>query len=143
MSKKGGIYLSAIEHRRERGANKYTTLPEHMPDRHRAYAEWSPERLENWAKSIGSEVAQVIRNVLASRKHPEQAYKVCMGILSLAKKYSDERLNRICRRANQFGTSSLKTIQNMIKLDLEEESQQKLFSHIPDHENIRGSEYYH
>jgi transposase len=131
------------QHRRDRGPKKYSTLPEHMPDRHRAYAEWSPERLENWAKSIGSEVAQVIRNVLASRKHPEQAYKVCMGILSLAKKHSDERLNRICKRANQFGTSSLKTIQNMIKLDQEEEIQQQLFPHISDHENIRGSEYYH
>ena len=131
------------QHRRDRSPNQYTTLPEHMPDRHRAYADWSPERLDNWAKSVGNEVAQVIRNVLAGRKHPEQAYKACMGILSLAKKHGDDRLNRVCRRANEFGTSSLKAIRNMIKLDLEEESQEQLFSCIPEHENIRGSEYYH
>ena len=131
------------QHRRDRKPNDYTTLPEHMPDRHRAYAEWSPERLQGWAKSIGSEVALVIRNILESRKHPEQAYKVCMGVLSLAKKHGDDRLNRACKRANEFGTSSLKAIESMIKLDLEEESQPQLFSLMPDHENIRGSKYYH
>ena len=131
------------QHRRDRSPNGYTTLPEHMPEHHRAYAEWSPERLESWAKSIGEEVAQVIRNVLSSRKHPEQAYKACMGILSLAKKHGDERLNRVCKRANEFGTSALKVIRNMINLDLEEENQHQLFPPIPDHENIRGSQYYH
>jgi hypothetical protein len=66
-----------------------------------------------------------------------------MGILSLARKHGDERLNRICKRANGFGTTSVKRIRNMINLDLEQESQQQLFSPIPDHENIRGPEYYH
>ena len=132
-----------VQHLRDRSPNGYTTLPEHMPEGHRAYADWSPERLLRWAKSIGDEVAEVIGNVLESRKHPEQAYKVCMGILSLAKKHGDKRLNRICRRANEFGTHSLKTIQGMIRVDLEEERQPQLFARITDHENIRGARYYH
>jgi len=132
-----------VQYRRDRTPNEYTTLPEHMPYKHRVYAEWSPERFERWARSIGNEVAHTIKKVLATRKHPEQAFKVCMGILSLSRKYGDEQLNRICKRANGFGTTSLKRIQNMIKLDLEQKSQQQLFRPIPDHENIRGSEYYH
>ncbi len=131
------------QHQRDRTPNGYTTLPDHMPEKHRAYAEWSPVRFERWAKSIGDEVSLVIKNILTSRKHPEQAFKACMGVLSLAKKYGDDRLNRICKQANHFGTSSLKQIQNMIKLDIEQESQQQLIPIIPDHENIRGAGYYH
>jgi len=132
-----------VQYRRDRTPNDYTTLPEHMPEQHRVYAEWSAERFERWARSIGDEVAVVIKKVLATRKHPEQAFKACMGVLSLAGKHGDERLNRICKRANGFGTTSVKRIHNMIKLDLEQESQQQLFSPLPEHENIRGSEYYH
>jgi transposase len=132
-----------VQYRRDRTPNEYTTLPEHMPDKHRVYAEWSAERFQRWARSIGNEVAVVVKKILATRKHPEQAFKACMGILSLAGKHGDERLNRICKRANRFGTTSVKRIHNMIKLDLEQESQQHLFAPIPDHENIRGSEYYH
>lgn len=131
------------QHRRDRSPNGYTTIPEHMPERHRNYAQWSPERFESWAKSIGAEVAQVISNVPGSRKHPEQAYKACMGILSLAQEHGDQRLNRVCGRANRLETSALKTIRNMIKLELEEERQPQLFAPLTDHENIRGSEYYH
>jgi len=60
----------------------------------------------------------VIENVIKGPKHPEQAFKVCMGILSMARKYGDKRLNKACRQANKFGTCSLKRIESMIKLGL-------------------------
>jgi transposase len=78
-----------VQHKRDRRPNEYTTLPEHMPAEHRFYAEWSPQRFCRWAKSIGEDVEQVIEKVLKSRKHPEQAFRVCLGILSLAEKYAD------------------------------------------------------
>lgn len=141
------IYYDNIriaQHKRDRRPNEYSTLPEHMPSNHRFYAEWSPERFRSWAKAIGEEVLQVIEMVLRSRKHPEQAYKVCMGILNISKKYGAERLNKVCKQANQFGTCSLKRIESMLKLDLEEEHhpELELVPRIPDHENIRGSRYY-
>ena len=133
-----------VQHKRDRRPNEYTTLPEHMPAEHRFYAEWSPERFCSWAKSIGEEVLQVIENVLKSRKHPEQAFRVCLGILSLAKKYGPHRFNKACGKANRFGTYSFKRIESMLKLGVEEEQQQELecVSSIPAHENIRGSQYY-
>jgi transposase len=133
-----------VQHKRDRRPNEYSTLPEHMAPEHRFYAEWSPDRFCRWAKSIGEEVLQVIENVLKSRKHPEQAFKVCLGILSLAKKYTPHRLNNACAKANRFGTYSYKRIESMLKLGVEEEQQQELefVSSIPAHENIRGSQYY-
>ena len=115
-----------------------------MPANHRFYSQWSPERVLRWARSIGGEVVEVIEKVLKGRKHPEQAFRVCLGILSLAKKYGDKRLNKACKRANQFGTRSFKWIESTIELGLEEEKhpQLDLNSTIPDHENIRGGQYY-
>jgi len=133
--------MRIAQHVRDRSPNDYTTNPDHMSAEHRLYAEWGPERFLKWASAIGGEVALVIEKVLDSRKHPEQAYKVCLGILSLGKKYGAARLNKACKQANRFGTYSLKRIENMLKLALEEEQHPEL-ELIPVHENIRGSGYY-
>jgi transposase len=138
------IYYDNIriaQHIRDRSPNGYSTMAEHMPAEHRFYAEWSPQRILKWARAIGEEVALVIEKVLDSRKHPEQAFKVCLGILSLSKKYGAERLKKACKQANRFGTYSFKRIESMLKLALEEERHPDL-ALIPAHENIRGSGYY-
>jgi transposase len=142
------IYYDNIriaQHRRDRRSNEYSTHPEHMPAEHRWYAQWSPARFKRWANSLGEEVVQVIEAVLESRKHPEQAYKVCLGILNLGKKYGQERLLRACAQANEMGTCSLKWIETQLKRTREEERLQQelnLLACIPTHENIRGSGYY-
>jgi len=138
------IYYDNIriaQHIRDRTPNGYSTLPEHMPAEHRLYAEWGPERILKWAEAIGAEVALVVEKVLESRKHPEQAFKVCLGILNLSKGYGAERLNKVCRQANHYRTYSLKRIESMLKLALEQEKHPEL-ELIPAHENIRGSNYY-
>jgi len=132
-----------IQHRRDRNPNRYTTLHIHMPSHHRFYAQWSPERFTRWAKSIGDDVAEVIQVVLKSRKHPEQAFKTCMGILNLVKEHGPERLNKACARALGIGLYSYKRIKNILDRGLEEQplTESKELS-VASHENIRGSQYY-
>jgi len=115
-----------------------------MPKNHRTYSQWSSERFLKWAKAIGDETYKIIDKVLKTRKHPEQAYRVFLGILNLGRKYGDEKLNQACRDANYFGTHSLKRIEGILKMNMEKEKQQELdiYRDIPDHENIRGSQYY-
>ncbi|GFP19700.1 hypothetical protein HKBW3S03_01205 [Candidatus Hakubella thermalkaliphila] len=97
----------------------------------------------NWAEKIGPEVKRMIVKVLESRQHPEQAFKVGLGILNLSKKYGEERLDRACRRALEFGTYSLKAIKNILEKGLDLVQEEPLFSEpLPLHENIRGSSYY-
>ena len=36
-------------HRRDRRRGGHSTQRDHMPESHRQYAEWTPERLERWA----------------------------------------------------------------------------------------------
>ena len=132
-----------IQHKRDYIPNGYTTLHTHMPPQHRFYAQWSPERFTKWAQSIGDDVAEMIRIVLKKRKHPEQAFKTCMGILNLVKKYEPDRLNKACGRALEFGFYSYKRIKSILDNGLEEESTvESRELTVSCHENIRGSEYY-
>lgn len=136
--------IRVAHHRRDRRPNEYSTLPDHMPPEHRWYAQWSPERFKSWARSIGKEVETAIEAVLQRRKHPEQAYKVCLGILNFGRKYGNTHLVKACRRANELNTCSLKWIETQVKRALEDERNPKLELElfIPAHENVRGSRYY-
>ena len=131
-----------VQYHRDRTPNGYTTLSQHMPEHHRQYVKWSPHRLRRWARSIGAETEQIIVKVLESRKYPPQAFKSCMGILGLAKKHGEGRLNRACRRALSFEVYSLTGIRNILARGLEEESAPELDLQLGEHENLRGSAYY-
>ena len=96
------VTASAVEvvHRGKRVASHmrcahkggFTTVTEHLPDRHQAQAQWTPERLIHWGERIGVACATVVRRMLERQKHPEHAYRACLGLLSLSKRYSDARL---------------------------------------------------
>ncbi|MTI11867.1 IS21 family transposase [Sansalvadorimonas verongulae] len=124
---------------------RHTTQPEHMPEKHRCYAEWTPERLQNWAAKTGGHTEAVITHILESRKYPEQAFRSCLGIIHLGKRYTPERLERACQRALHLGSCSYKTLEAILRhgqdnLPLPEEQP---LTELPDrHENVRGSVYY-
>ena len=132
-------------HRRSDQKGRHTTLTAHMPESHRQAGEWTPERLQRWAAKTGPATEKLIQVVLASRQHPQQAYRSCLGILRLGKAYGDERLEAACRRALILGSCRYKSIESILKLRLDEqplEGQQELA--LPDaHDNIRGPAYYH
>jgi len=132
-------------HRRSYQKGGHTTVPAHMPEAHRQAGEWSPQRLTRWASKTGPATEQLIRTVLASRKHPQQAYRSCLGILRLGKAYGEERLEAACRRALTLGCCRYQSIESILKHRLDEqplEDQQELA--LPDtHDNIRGPAYYH
>jgi len=43
------------------------------------------------------------RTILASRPHPQQGFRSCLGIIRLGKSYGDERLEAACQRALTLG----------------------------------------
>ena len=132
-------------HRRSYAKGRHTTVSAHMPESHRQAGEWSPRRLMQWAAKTGPATEKLIRTVLDSRKHPQQAYRSCLGILRLGKAYGDERLEAACRRALILGSCRYKSIESILKNRLDEqplEEQQEL--PLPEsHDNLRGPAYYH
>lgn len=129
-------------HKRDRRKHRYTTLPEHMPSNHRYIAEWSPERFLNMAEKRGEFVRELVSKILESRKHPEQAFKSCQGVIHLADKFGEKRLNRACKRALNIQDYSYGRLKEILEngMDKLEEEQPPL--PLPRHENIRGEEYY-
>jgi len=86
----------------------------------------------------------MITCILKKKQHPEQAYKSCLGVLGMAKKVGNERLNNACKRAITFNTYHYMAVQSILMkgLDkLDEDASPDLFN-MPKHDNIRGEEYY-
>jgi len=72
------------------------------------------------------------------------AYKSCVGILSFSRKAGNERLTIACRRALGYGVYNYKTIQSILENKMDN-YQDSLFADelpMPNHDNIRGEDYY-
>jgi transposase len=136
--------IRVASHRRSSRKGGHTTLPEHMPDGHRRYAEWTPERIERWAKKTGPQTKLLVGAVMASREHPEQGFRSCLGIIRLADRYTAARLEAASRRALHFGMLSYKGVKNILDsgLDAIEIEHESGRSPVPVHGNVRGGEYY-
>jgi len=131
-------------HPRSNLKGRFSTHNEHMPPAHKYYSEWSPERFLRWADQIGEQTADLISRVLDARKHPQQAYRTCLGILSLAKRYPRHRLEAACRRANIAKILSYRGVLNILKNKLDQlELDPPVPKPLPPHANIRGENYYH
>src|SRR5437588_10657722 len=131
-------------HARSSAAYRHTTVPEHMPKSHRAHVEWTPSRLIHWGETVGSATAEVVRTILASKPHPEMGYRACLGILRLAKTYSNERLEAASERALQLQACSYSSLRSIPKRSLDRQTTLDLESGKsgPRHENVRGADYY-
>ena len=133
-------------HMRSWQKGRHTTLEAHRPESHRHYGDWSPERFQRWAAKIGVATQQVIITILQERRHPEQGYRSCLGILRLAKTYSDARLEAACARALLLGTHRYKSIESILKHGLDNQTVSIALeeSELPQqHDNVRGAGYYH
>ncbi|MEJ1297524.1 MAG: IS21 family transposase, partial [Candidatus Sedimenticola sp. (ex Thyasira tokunagai)] len=122
-----------------------TTEAAHMPKRHQKHQQWTPGRLKNWAKDIGAEVLVWVDHQLKVKTHPEQAYRVCLGLLNLSCEYPVERLNAACKIANRGGLLRLKQIKSILQSNRDKLPEQlDLQADLPqDHENIRGPHNFH
>jgi len=122
-----------------------TTEPGHMPKRHQKHHQWTPKRLKDWAHNIGPAVLIWVDHQLAARAHPEQAYRVCLGLLSLNRTYPQQRLEAACRIANKAGLTRLKQIKSILKSNRDQLPEQlDLDPKLPqDHKNIRGPHNFH
>jgi transposase len=130
-------------HKRDDSRGRHSTLPEHMPEAHRKYAEWNPERFIRWAEKSGSATAQMVKHLLSSRQHPEQGYRSSLGLLRLESRYGKERLEAACHRALSFGLHSYKGVKNILEAGLDKVTLEEPITVTPKtHVNIRGNKYY-
>lgn len=139
---KGTRVASHIRSYRRSG---YTTVPEHMPKKHQKHMQWTPGRFLNWANSIGPKTFYLTKHIIEIKRHAEQAYRVCLGLLNLCKLYGKERLEAACNRAIHYHTLTRRSVAEILKSGLDK---QPLLEIPPQpkltdcHKNIRGPEYF-
>ena len=140
---KDGILVA--KHIRSTTPGMHTTVREHMPEGHRAYSDWSPERFKSWALTIGASTCAMVEILLAAKPHVEQAYRSCMGLLGLSRQYGALRLEKACQYALKHKLSRYKQVKAVLeaKLDLKKTSRTETLLMSFAHDNVRGAHYYH
>ena len=135
-------------HKRNYRSGGYTTLREHMPEKHLKYQEtlgWDADYFLSVAKNIGECSVAVFGKILASKDFIEQTYLSCTGLKRLSERYGTQRFEAACQRALRGSSVHYGMIKNILEKNLDKQEdpdpQGKLFS-IPKHENIRGKESY-
>ena len=132
-------------HVRNPRQHRHTTIAKHMPSAHRRHAEWTPTRLLREAEAIGPSAIALVERILAAKPRPDQGFRACMGILRLVRGYGPERLEAPCQRGMDIGARAYGSVQSILRNGLDRAHRPEP---VPDglpvqHENIRGSGYYH
>ena len=140
-----GLQRIAV-HQRDYRKHAYTTLAEHMPEKHQKYQEtkgWDADYFLRKAQELGESSYTIMNHILQSRTFTEQAYSACLGLLRLCDRYGKERFENACKRAIDAPRINYRLIDNILtnNLDKQTEEQMNLFT-IPDHENLRGPQAY-
>jgi transposase len=128
-------------HPRNSVQGRFSTRPEHMPSNHRFILELDADWLLKQAREIGPHSHAYLQALLKSRPFPEQAYRQCLGVLSLGRKYPHPTLESACQQALQAHLFSYK----QLKAELDALVRRSATPIPPPpllHENIRGGTYF-
>lgn len=115
---RNGKYI--CEHQRATRKGQWCTNPEHLPKNYNDYREWNAEFFISKAMTVGPNTVDVIKTVLHSREQEVQTYRLCLGIIGFAKKYSKEALEECCRQAVKAGRPNYTFIKNSIPVVAED-----------------------
>jgi len=134
-------------HRRSFIPNGYSTEEGHMPPNHVAYKrskEYNAAAMQKRALLIGHATKWAVDSLLASRIFPQQSYRTCQGIFSMASKYGEQRVENAClfiqSKQVSFTLTMLKNILGK-NLDLAVADMNVICS-TPTNMDVRGAEQY-
>jgi len=132
-------------HERNDARGRHTTVDAHMTPAHQAVQGWNAPRLLDWAGRIGPHANAIVDHILHQRRHPQQGYRACLGILRLGKTFGDDRLEAACDRALAIGAPSYSSLKSILKNGLDKKPvSAPAQTCLPlAHANVRGPHYYH
>jgi len=130
-------------HARDDRRGRHTTVEDHRPKSHQEFLSWTPAKIISMAQKIGLETVGMVESIMNGKQYPEQGYRACLGILRLAKTYSNARLEAACARGQRIGTRSYTSIASILKAGLDQKPIEEPIKMINvAHQNIRGGEYF-
>jgi len=86
----------------------------------------------------------VVERILASKRHPEQGFRSCLGIIRLGNKYPHARMEAAARRAIALNVCSYQSVKAILENHLDGQALEPATDPQPpiDHLNLRGPDYY-
>lgn len=125
-------------HPRSQSQGRFSTRAEHMPSNHKFMAGMDGDWFLREAAKIGPHTTAYLSALLKSRQFPQHAYRSCLGILDLARKYSHPLMETACQI---LLTADLLSYRD-VKTELAHLAANASETVLPAHENVRGSSYY-
>lgn len=141
------LYERIATHSRLITAHKYSTTASHLHPHHQYYRNWSKEFFLKEGTRIGSNTELLISQILGQSKHPEQSFKLCQGVLMLARKHGNERIEEAAGICLQYDYISYSKLEYVLTLDiasltLPQDGKHPEASVVTNHQNLRGPDYY-
>ena len=91
---------------------------------------------------IGPNVETFVDVIMRQRRHPEQGYRSCLGVLRLAKTFGRDRLDAACGRALEINAHSYTSLHSILKNGLDRKPRTRVTDEPAiTHPNIRGADY--
>ena len=122
-----------------------STVREHMPPAHQAYAGQDAEGILRWASTCGPATEGLIRRSF-EQAPLRKTRRLAEGLQRLARLYGKGRLEAACERARALGLGSYTSLESMLRQGLEQAAlaPSGLDPAAPiEHDNVRGPAYYH
>lgn len=135
-------------HTRHFSGKRYVTAFEHMPENHKAVAEFNRydgSYYRTRAKHIGSYAGKFVDTLLDSADFEEQAYKSCMAVINFSRTYDSSRVENACMKAISLNSVNYTTLKNILKNGQDKQPADNSTSDAdtptPYHENLRVGEW--
>lgn len=100
-------------HPRLQGAGRHSTLDDHMPPDALAYKLRDPQWCLRQAEMIGSACLQLINQLFAHRVLDH--LRAAQGVIRLAERYGNQRLEAACARALLFDSPRYRTVKTILE----------------------------
>ena len=136
--------LRVASHARSLAPHCATTVEQHRPKAHQRHLAWTPSRLIDWAATIGPATALLFERIMQAKRHPEQGYRSCLGILRLGDQYPRQRVEAAASRAVALNACSYQSLKSILKHHLDGMEPESAPAPKPpiDHPKLRGPNYF-
>ena len=99
--------------------------------------------VRRWAAKIGPNTEGLICAVLASRPHPEQGFRTCLGILRSYRGLDEARAEAVSARAIELGVLNCRGVAALLARKVDSPAKDDRPPTLFNHANLRGPGYFH
>ncbi len=128
------------------GSGQSVTNKEHMPQKHRVYAESNVSDFLAWAQTQGADVETAFRAILGNpRIHAIHALRHLGKLQKAASQYGTDRLQCACKIANEARIQTADSIINILDKEIDRRrrnANDTVATVAVQHENVRGAAAY-